>query len=138
MLEWGGGEPVVVAGNSLGGAVALRLAERADLPLTGVVPVAPAGLEMPGWFDVVERDLRGPQPDATTVGRVPRVLVVDDEPGLRAALGRVPSRGVPRIGALRDMSYGVRQFIVVDPGGNYIRIGQPIEVQAAARAAEAG
>jgi pimeloyl-ACP methyl ester carboxylesterase len=56
VLEWGGGEPVVVAGNSLGGAVALRLAEQPDLPLAGVVPVAPAGLEMPGWFDVVERD----------------------------------------------------------------------------------
>ena len=38
------GEPVVVTGNSLGGVVALRLAERADLPLAGVVPVAPAGL----------------------------------------------------------------------------------------------
>ena len=47
----------------------------------------------------------------------------------RAATGRVPSRGVPRIGPVRDMSYGVRQFIVVDPGGNYIRIGQPIEAQ---------
>jgi pimeloyl-ACP methyl ester carboxylesterase len=46
-----------VAGNSLGGAVALRLAEHGDeLPLAGVVPVAPAGLEMPGWFDLVERD----------------------------------------------------------------------------------
>jgi pimeloyl-ACP methyl ester carboxylesterase len=56
VLEWGGGEPVVVAGNSLGGAVALRLAEQPELPLAGVVPVAPAGLDMPGWFDVVERD----------------------------------------------------------------------------------
>jgi pimeloyl-ACP methyl ester carboxylesterase len=55
--EWGAGEPVVIAGNSLGGCVALRLAEQADeLRLAGVVPVAPAGLEMPGWFDVVERD----------------------------------------------------------------------------------
>ena len=24
-------------------------------------------------------------------------------------------------------TYGVRQFVVVDPTGNYIRIGQPIE-----------
>jgi pimeloyl-ACP methyl ester carboxylesterase len=56
VLEWGGGEPVVVAGTSLGGAVALRLAELPDLPLAGVVPVAPAGLETPGWFDAVERD----------------------------------------------------------------------------------
>lgn len=50
------GRPVVVAGNSLGGVVALRLAERADLPLAGVVPIAPAGLEMPRWFEVIERD----------------------------------------------------------------------------------
>jgi pimeloyl-ACP methyl ester carboxylesterase len=56
VLEWAGGEPVVVAGTSLGGAVALRLAELPELPLAGVVPVAPAGLEMPGWFDVAERD----------------------------------------------------------------------------------
>ena len=56
VLEWGAGEPVVVAGTSLGGAVALRLGERNNLPLAGVVPVAPAGLEVPGWFDLVERD----------------------------------------------------------------------------------
>ncbi len=54
--EWGAGEPVIVAGNSLGGCVALRLGENPELPLIGVVPVAPAGLEMPGWFDLVERD----------------------------------------------------------------------------------
>jgi catechol 2,3-dioxygenase-like lactoylglutathione lyase family enzyme len=46
--------------------------------------------------------------------------------GLRAATGRVPLRGVPRIGALKDMSYGVRQFVLTDPGGNMIRIGQPV------------
>lgn len=50
------GEPVVVAGNSLGGAVALRAGERADLPLAGLVPIAPAGLQMPRWFDAIERD----------------------------------------------------------------------------------
>jgi catechol 2,3-dioxygenase-like lactoylglutathione lyase family enzyme len=58
--------------------------------------------------------------------------------GLQAALGRVPTRGIPRIGALRDMSYGVRQFVVVDPGGNYIRIGQPITAQPAPTVDTAG
>jgi pimeloyl-ACP methyl ester carboxylesterase len=53
---WAQGRPVVVAGTSLGGCLALRLAERGELPLAGVVPVSPAGLEMPGWFDVIERD----------------------------------------------------------------------------------
>lgn len=50
-------EPVVAAGNSLGGAVVLRIAERGDLPLAGVVPVAPAGLDMPAWFQIIERDV---------------------------------------------------------------------------------
>ncbi|WP_217195979.1 bleomycin resistance protein [Streptomyces buecherae] len=45
--------------------------------------------------------------------------------GLRAAYGRVPTRGIPRIGPLRDTTYGVRQFLVTDPGGNCLRIGQP-------------
>lgn len=46
----------VVAGNSLGGCVALRAAERSELGLSGVVPVAPAGLDMARWFVLVERD----------------------------------------------------------------------------------
>src|SRR3954447_8339238 len=50
------GDPVVVAGNSLGGVCALRAGERDDLPLQGIVPVAPAGLDMPRWFQVIERD----------------------------------------------------------------------------------
>ncbi|MGW6981122.1 bleomycin resistance protein [Streptomyces sp. NPDC054932] len=45
--------------------------------------------------------------------------------GLKAAYGRVPTRGLPRIGPLKDMSYGVRQFLMTDPGGNCIRVGQP-------------
>lgn len=44
--------------------------------------------------------------------------------GLKAAYGRIPTRGLPRIGPLRDMSYGVRQFLMSDPGGNCIRVGQ--------------
>ncbi len=54
--SWAEGGAVVLCGNSLGGLVALRLAA-AGLPgLAGVVPVAPAGLDMPGWFDAVRRD----------------------------------------------------------------------------------
>ncbi|MPY53267.1 bleomycin resistance protein [Streptomyces acidicola] len=45
--------------------------------------------------------------------------------GLKAAYGKVPTRGLPRLGALKDMSYGVRQFLMSDPGGNCIRVGQP-------------
>lgn len=46
--------------------------------------------------------------------------------GLKAAYGRIPSRGLPRIGPLKDMSYGVRQFLTTDPTGNTIRVGQVI------------
>ncbi|ANW19668.1 bleomycin resistance protein [Streptomyces clavuligerus] len=45
--------------------------------------------------------------------------------GLRKAYGKVPSRGLPRIGPLKNMSYGVRQFLLTDPTGNSIRVGQP-------------
>jgi pimeloyl-ACP methyl ester carboxylesterase len=46
----------VVVGNSLGGCLALRLAEHGDLDVAGVVPVAPAGLDMARWFMLLERD----------------------------------------------------------------------------------
>ncbi|MFJ8848451.1 VOC family protein [Streptomyces cyaneofuscatus] len=46
--------------------------------------------------------------------------------GLKAAYGRIPTRGLPRIGPLKDMSYGVRQFLATDPTGNTIRVGQVI------------
>jgi pimeloyl-ACP methyl ester carboxylesterase len=46
----------IVVGNSLGGCLGLRLAERPELELAGVVGVAPAGLEMARWFFLVERD----------------------------------------------------------------------------------
>ncbi|MEU1010970.1 VOC family protein [Streptomyces sp. NPDC005890] len=43
---------------------------------------------------------------------------------LKAAYGKIPTRGLPRIGPLKDTSYGMRQFLVTDPGGNCLRIGQ--------------
>ena len=50
----GGG--AVVAGNSLGGCMAMRLAERDSLGIAGIVPVAPAGLDMARWMTIIERD----------------------------------------------------------------------------------
>jgi len=49
--------------------------------------------------------------------------------GLKAAYGKIPNRGIPRIGPLKDMSYGVRQFLMTDPGGNCVRVGQPTSVE---------
>ncbi|MFJ4095805.1 bleomycin resistance protein [Kitasatospora sp. NPDC089913] len=46
--------------------------------------------------------------------------------GLRSAYGRVPSQGLPRLGAIADTLSGVREFLMTDPGGNCLRIGQPI------------
>ncbi|MFD4142229.1 bleomycin resistance protein [Streptomyces sp. NPDC058572] len=46
--------------------------------------------------------------------------------GLKAAYGKIPLRGLPRIGPLKDMSYGMRQFLMTDPGGNSVRVGQAI------------
>jgi pimeloyl-ACP methyl ester carboxylesterase len=48
--------PVVAVGNSLGGCVVLRLAERHGDRLAGVVGVAPAGLEMSRLLYLVQRD----------------------------------------------------------------------------------
>jgi pimeloyl-ACP methyl ester carboxylesterase len=68
------GPGAVIAGNSLGGVVALRAGER-DLDLAGVVPVAPAGLDMPAWFTIIERDplvrfvLRSPLPLPSAIVR---------------------------------------------------------------------
>ena len=48
------GTGVVAAGNSLGGCVTLRAAQRDDLPLKGIVPIAPAGFDHPVWFQAIE------------------------------------------------------------------------------------
>jgi hypothetical protein len=47
--------------------------------------------------------------------------------GLKSLYGKIPLKGCPRINPLKDIpAYGARQFIIVDPNGNYIRVGQPI------------
>jgi pimeloyl-ACP methyl ester carboxylesterase len=48
------GQPVYIAGNSLGGCLAIRAAQRREMPLAGIVPIAPAGLEMARWFPIIE------------------------------------------------------------------------------------
>jgi pimeloyl-ACP methyl ester carboxylesterase len=78
------GDAPVVAGNSLGGCVALRMGEDEALDLAGIAPIAPAGLDMARWFTVVERDpllrtllsLPTPLPEAVVRGVVGRVYAV--------------------------------------------------------------
>ena len=72
---------VIAVGNSLGGCVALRLAERRGERLQGVVAVAPAGLEMSRLLQLVERDpilrmllaLPSPVPSAVIQAAVARL-----------------------------------------------------------------
>ncbi len=49
------GRKVVVVGNSLGGWVALRVAQQGELPIAGIVPIGPAGIAMAPAFFTVDR-----------------------------------------------------------------------------------
>lgn len=91
------GEPALAVGNSLGGAVALRLAERRGEALAGTVAVAPAGLDMARWFTIVESEpllrslLAMPVPVPSrlvqeTVGRVYRRLAFRDQSAVDPAV----------------------------------------------------
>jgi pimeloyl-ACP methyl ester carboxylesterase len=100
------GRRAVVVGNSLGGCLALRLAEQGTVggaEIARVVALAPAGLEMAPWFRLVERDpvLRGllalpvPLPGRAlqeVVGRVYGALAFAHpravEPGVARAFAR--------------------------------------------------
>jgi pimeloyl-ACP methyl ester carboxylesterase len=117
----------VAAGNSLGGCLALRLAERAPERVGRVVALAPAGLDMARWLALIEHDqlLRAlvsvPVPLPTrmvqrAVARVYRSLAFADpdaiEPGVvrafakhhpdRAALARMLASGRRLLPELRD------------------------------------
>ncbi|MBD2101942.1 VOC family protein [Leptolyngbya sp. FACHB-261] len=38
----------------------------------------------------------------------------------------LPILGIPRLGTIEGKPWGMREFYVVDPSGNLIRVGQPI------------
>lgn len=88
---------VIVVGNSLGGALSLRAAQNEGLPIEGIVPIAPAGLEMARWFPIIESErlirlLRlspVPVPEVLVrqiVGRVYRSLAFHDPAGADAGV----------------------------------------------------
>lgn len=58
--------------------------------------------------------------------------------GFRKELGKIPSRGLPRLTQPRDRPHGVREFAAIDPGGNWIRIGQQIAAPDAEQAGDGG
>jgi hypothetical protein len=41
-------------------------------------------------------------------------------------LAKLPRKGIPRLDALEDKPWGMREFAVVDPDGNLLRIGQTL------------
>jgi catechol 2,3-dioxygenase-like lactoylglutathione lyase family enzyme len=56
-------------------------------------------------------------------------LYVEDADALFAEYASVglPGEGIPRLhGAPEDADYGLREFAVVDPDGNLLRIGSPL------------
>jgi pimeloyl-ACP methyl ester carboxylesterase len=107
------GTKVVVAGNSLGGWAALRLAERKELPIAGIVPIGPAGIRMAPAFFTLDRvpavsriiGLPAPLPPAvvrSVAGSLYRRLAFADPAGVdKAVVDRFTRFHVER-GVIRD------------------------------------
>jgi len=64
-------------------------------------------------------------PAESAAGCYIRVLNVD-EIYQAFAMANLPNTGIPRMDALEDKSWGMREFAIVDPDGNLIRIGETI------------
>jgi pimeloyl-ACP methyl ester carboxylesterase len=129
------GRPVIACGNSLGGAAVLRAAENTALPLAAVVPIAPAGLDMPSWFTVIESDpvvraaLRLPLPPPVLermVAEVYRRLVFprpDRVP--RRAIASFTRRYRDRGAVARGLAIGRRMLPELRYPFHFERIGVP-------------
>jgi catechol 2,3-dioxygenase-like lactoylglutathione lyase family enzyme len=70
-----------------------------------------------------DRELR---PAESSAGCYMRVSDVDSIYTAFAS-ANLPRRGIPRQDVLEDKPWGMREFAIVDPDGNLIRIGQTIE-----------
>ena len=56
------------------------------------------------------------------------IRVLDVESTYKAcAVNDLPSSGIPRMERLEDKPWGLREFAIVDPDGNLLRIGQIIQ-----------
>ena len=65
------------------------------------------------------------EPTTSSSGCYIRVLDVDALYAVFANVG-LPSKGIPRIDKLENKPWGMREFAIVDPDGNLIRIGQTL------------
>lgn len=86
------GRPVVVVGNSLGGAHALLLAQHHPELVSGVAALSPAAFDHPGWFRILDSQRFQP-PGDNPVTTVLRRTVAG--PAMRAVGFGMPHR-VPR------------------------------------------
>jgi catechol 2,3-dioxygenase-like lactoylglutathione lyase family enzyme len=65
------------------------------------------------------------KPEDSWAGCYLRVADVQSIYEAMSALG-LPGTGIPRVVPLEDKPWGLREFAVVDPDGNLLRIGQVI------------
>jgi len=112
----------VVVGNSLGGCVALRLAEREPQRVARVVALAPAGLDMARWLALIERDqvlrllVHAPVPFPSrvvqsAVSRAYRALAFADPGAVEAGIVRNFAKHHPDRAALVRMLASGRRML---------------------------
>jgi catechol 2,3-dioxygenase-like lactoylglutathione lyase family enzyme len=65
------------------------------------------------------------EPTESSAGCYIRVLDVESI-YQTVSSSQLPRSGIPRMGVLGDKPWGLREFAVVDPDGNLLRIGQVI------------
>ncbi len=134
------GRKVVVAGNSLGGWVALRLAGLSDLPLAGIVPIGPAGIKMAPLFFTLDRlpavsriiGVPAPVPPAvvrSVAGRLYRTLAFADPAAVdRAVVDRFTRYHVDRPVIRERIEYAKRLRPDLDAPFDPERIDVPVTV----------
>jgi pimeloyl-ACP methyl ester carboxylesterase len=112
----------IVVGNSLGGCVALRLAERAPKRVGRVVALAPAGLDMARWLALIEHDrllrvlVHAPVPFPprvvqTAVARVYRSLAFAAPEAVEPGIARAFAKHHPDRAALARMLASGRRLL---------------------------
>ncbi len=135
--RWAGSLGVMLAGNSLGGLMALRTAQREGLPIEAIAPISPPGLDLARWITIIQREplVRGllaspvPVPAATVravVARVYRVLAFakprDADPRIVAAFA---SHFASKRDAIRIMGTARRLLAELDGPYELERISCP-------------
>ena len=112
LLRFAQDEAAIVAGNSLGGCLAIRAAQDEELPVAGIVPVGPAGLGLARWITIIEGErmlralLASPMPVPSivvrqVVGQVYRQLAFASP---RSADGRVVAAFTSHFSSRRDVA----------------------------------